>query len=560
MLSVRRLLLTIIVLAGTAAGVRGADQFPPPVAVPDSEVYVVAIIPDLAATLTRAEQIGGLFSPAPVPAGSLAAALGGVLGDPGLTNLAKGPVVVVLGPGTPTPSVALLLPATDIQRYLDLASQKGFLMGKAVGSFAVVAQTPDGQAMGERIAAALPALPAVPPGTDLRVLTATSRLIKAYGPFLTGLVQMGTLNIPQQPGQLPLAKIAMLEVVGVFEVLGAIQDSQADISLAEKTISIDQRIAAVPDSALAKALVAPPAGPNRTAQRFAAVPGPVLAQFRGSMDNNALIDYLSTLAKVLLARPEAKDVIPDDAAAAVASMKEASRAFTGEWAMRVRTGTSAPMLLESVAGISDSGKAAQFYDAFFGLFTGEGAFAKIYQNMGMTMQLNKHLRTTGGLPVMSQNWTLDETKLPPQNLAMTKAMLHELQLAVGPDFVASANEPQTLDALVAGGGAGGGLVTKAEAAIGGGRQSYVDLDVPAFMRALVAAAKPPAAGAPPAPASDPLLAAITTGSGRQRIELRIPLAPFVGLGATLQAMQPPRLGRGQRPPAAQPAPNGGNSF
>ncbi len=64
----------------------------------------------------------------------------------------------------------------------------------------------------------------------------------------------------------------------------------------------------------------------------------------------------------------------------------------------------------------------------------------------------------------------------------------------------------------------------------------------------------------PAVPSAPLLAAMTTGDGRQRVELRVPLAPFVGLGKTLQALQPPRPGRGPRPPAAQPPPTGGNTF
>jgi hypothetical protein len=533
-----------------------------PAVLPDSEAYMLLVIPDLQATLTRAEQIGSLFSPAPIPAGTLSAAVGGMLGDPALANLAKGPLMVAVGPGTPTPSVAILLPGTDLQRYIDIAAQKGFLMGKAVGSWAVVAQTPDGQAMGERIAAAFLGMPAMPAGTDIRVLTAPSRLVKAYGAFITGMVQMGTMNIPQQPGQPPIAKIAMLEVAGLIEVLGAVEASQVDISLADRTVAVDQLIAAVPGSALAKALVAPAAGPNRAAQRFSAAPGAVLALLSGKVNQLALNDYIFGLVATLLARPEAKDLLPADI---FATVKDLGGALNGELAMRVRRGEKVPWQLDSVVGVGDADKAIHLYDVMFGLFTGDGPIAKFYQGIGMTMVVNKNFRTTGGLPVWQQSWTIDEAKLPPANAAMTKAMIRDNQLVVGPDFAAGSTEPQQLDALVA--GKGSGLTTKAETAFGAGRQLYADLDLPALMRGVVSAAAPaPAAGPAPAPAaapaapSDPLLAAFTAGDGRQRVELRIPLAPFVGLGATMQALQPARPGRGARPPAAQPPPTGGNTF
>jgi hypothetical protein len=535
-----------------------------PTALPDSEAYLLAVIPDLPATLARAEQIGGLFSPAPLPAGTLGAALGGALGDPGLTNLAKGPLMVVVGPGVPTPSVAILLPGIDVQRWIDLAAQKGFLMGKAVGSWAVVAQSPDGQALGERIAAAFPAMPAVPAGTDIRVLSAPSRLVKAYGAFVSGLVQMGTMNIPQQPGQPPVAKIAMLEVAGLIEVLGAVEATQVDIRLADRTVAIDQLVAALPGSALAKALVAPAPGPNRAAARFGAASGTVLAQVSAKVNNAALHEYAIGLAEILVARPEAKDLVP---ATFIATLKDLNGALDGEFAIRLHSGDQAPMLHDGVFGVSDSAKAGRFYDAIYGLFTGDGPLAKYYQGIGLTMVVTKNVRTTGGLPVLKQGWTLDETKQPPGQLAMTKAMLQDTELAIGPDFAASAQEPQQLDALVA--GKGSGLPTRAEAVFGPGRQVYVDLDLAGLLRGLVQAMAPalaPAvAGQAPAPApaqqapGDPLLAAASCGDGRYRVELRIPLAPFVGLGKTMQALQP-RPGRGQRPPAAQPPPTGGNSF
>ncbi len=452
MSSIRIIAIAAAVISLALPAALRAEDLARPTALPDAEAYLLAIIPDLQATLARAEQIGGLFSPAPIPAGTLNAAVGGALGDPALANLAKGPLMVVVGPGVPTPSVAILLPGTDLQRYIDMAAQKGFLMGKAVGGLGeVVAQDARRPGPGRAHRGRLPghagdggrhrhppAHRAQPPGQGL------CRLHHRHG-------ANGGHEHP------PAARAAA----------GGRKDPGARGRRAARGAGRGRGLAgrhqprrahggdrpahrfAVPGSALAKALVAPAPGPNRAASRFSAAPGTVmLALLTGKLNQAALNDYGISLAEALLARPEAKDLIPADL---VATFKDLlGGTGTGELAMRMRSGEKVPWQLEFAGGIADAAKTARLYDAIYGLFTGAGPVAKFYQGIGMTMVVTRNVRTTGGLPVWLQGWKIDEAKLPPGQSAMSRLWLRDTELAIGPDFVASAQEPRQLD--VPGGG------------------------------------------------------------------------------------------------------------
>ena len=115
----RRLLLSSCValsLAGSggflAPALISADiPVPAPMVMPEETAYALVVIPDLLATLGRIEAIAELFNPGAMPKGALKAQLGNMLGDPELANFTGKPVVIVVGPGAPTPSFALLVPA-----------------------------------------------------------------------------------------------------------------------------------------------------------------------------------------------------------------------------------------------------------------------------------------------------------------------------------------------------------------------------------------------------------------------------------------------------------------
>ena len=541
-----RLLVAALCTIASPALFAAEGALAAPAAVPDKDAFLLAIIPDLRATLAKAEHIAGLFSPVPLPPGTLVESVGTALGDPGLANLGKGPMMVVVGPGTPTPTIALLLPGNDAMRYVDLAAQKGFLMGSVVKDVAVVSQTPDGQALGERVAAAT-GLPPVAAGTDVRLLIAPDRLNKAYGAFVTGMVQMATMRIPQQPGQLPVAKLATLEVAGLMELIGALDGSQIDITLDGDTVVVADLLSATPGSTLAKAMVAPAPGPNRADTHFSAMPA--MVQISGKANLSAHNGYLVSLLEALRARPEGAELITQGF---IDILKSLTGAWSGDLAMRIRSTDAAPMIMESVWGTGDAVKAQQAYEQALGIFVGDGALAKMYQNMGMTMVMSKNVRTTGGLPVMAQSWKIDEAKLTNK---MSATFLKETQFAFGADYTASSQDPQMLDSLVAGNGTG--LVLKAQTSIGPGRDLYADLDLVTLILSQMQAIAPKAAGVKKPPPGEPVTAAITWGDGRSRIEVRVPLVPFVGMATAMQQLRPERA---PRPPASQPVPAGGNTF
>jgi hypothetical protein len=547
-----RHLLTILSSAIIALGALGAGELAPPapVAVPDEGAFLVAIIPDLRATLGHAEQIAETFNPGKTKPGALVTQAGAVLGDPELANFAGKPLMIAVGPGAPTPSFALLLPGKDAQLYLDAAAQRGMVMGKVVDGLAVVAQTPDGQALGERIAAAYGGLVGKPIAGDLRLLVAPDRLVATYGAFLTTMMQMGMKNAPRQPGGPDVAKILGLEVAGLFAMLGDIGSVQVDVDLAGGMVKVASLAAAKPGTALAKALVAPaaPAG-KPVASRMGGEPG--LMALSGRMNIQALFDYMVDLLGRLQARPEAKDLLTDDL---VAQLKSWPMPWTGDLAVRLRSADQAPFLFDGVYGSADAAKAQASFDRAVALFTGDGALAKLYQGLGVTMAMTKDVRSVGGLQVQRMGVTLDPAKLPPDQVEAMKAMMHDYEFAVGKDWVALAQEPKTLDALVA--GAGPGLTLRAEKAIGAGRQLYLDLDTIGLMRAQMRMAgdKVPdqvrrvfdklASG-------EPVAVAWTAGEGRGLAEYRVPLAPFAELAKAFREQQAPK----------QAAPDGaGNGF
>jgi hypothetical protein len=111
-LMIRSFVLCACIIAASAT-----EQVPIPTPVPDQKAFAVIVVPNPAEALAHCEQIANLFAPTPLKPGDLAAMLGLPLGDPGLTKLGQGPVLIVLGPGGMAPTLAVIFPSTDTQRH-----------------------------------------------------------------------------------------------------------------------------------------------------------------------------------------------------------------------------------------------------------------------------------------------------------------------------------------------------------------------------------------------------------------------------------------------------------
>lgn len=537
----RRFLLSAALAVGLSVPhASGADMpVPAAMAMPEDSAFVVAVVPDLLATLGRIEAIAQVFSPGQMPAGSLKAQLGATLGDPGLANFAGKPVVVVVGPGAPTPSFALLVPANDPQKYLDAGVNFGMLLGKAVDGIAVLTQTPDGEILGEKVAKTYANLVKNAPKGDIRVLIAPDKLMATYGGMLGMMAQMAAAQNPQGP---EAAKMVGLQIAGMMAVVADISAIQLDLRLDPMAIGEELTITAKPGSPLAGLLVAPqPAAGQRAAARLASDPS--LMTMSGRINWQAYGKYAGNLLRTLKAKPEGQALITDE----VIAMAEGFGAgLSGDTAFRMHTSETAPLRWEGLYASADAAKAEASIDQMVGMFTGKGAIAELYRSMGVNMSYAKGARTSpSGVAVNAVKVDIDETKVTPEQAAQMK-MMSGYELAVTKGWVVMAQDPASLDALIA--GTGKGLASQSEKAIGAGRQIYADIDLIGFVRAAMKMAGTGMdAMIPATKPGEPLSMAATAADGRTLVEVKWPLAPFAELVKAMQGGGQPQPNPEQNP-------------
>jgi hypothetical protein len=380
----RRYLLSACVVLGFAGSLAAADfPVPAPMAMPEESAYLVAVVPDLLATLGRIEAIAGVFAPGQMLPGALKNQLGAMLGDPGLANLVNKPLVVVVGPGAPTPSFALLVPAKNPQAYLDAGVNFGMLLGKTVDGLAVMTQTPDGEILGEKIAKVYPAMIQNVPKGDIRLLVSPDKLMQTYGGMLGMMAQMAAGQAGNQGGP-ATAKILGLEIAGLMAMTAELLTVQIDLRLDPVAIGEEITIAAKPGSGLAKALAAPaPAVGQRAAARMGNEPG--IMAMSGRMNIQAFSSYVAKVMGDLKAKPEAQGVITDDL---IAAIEQWGSGLTGDSAFRLRAVEGAmPMSWEGLYAANDQAKFEASIENMVKLFAGEGPLGELYRDMGLTMTL-----------------------------------------------------------------------------------------------------------------------------------------------------------------------------
>lgn len=533
--------LALPIAVPVTAAVAGDVPIPATMAMPEGNAFMVVVIPDLLATLGRIEQYAEMFVPGQVKPGMLKAQLGAALGDPGLANLLGKPVLIAVGPGAPTPSFALVVPTKNAQAYLDAAANLGMPLGKALDGLAVLAQTPDGETLGESLATNYAKLTAALPKADARLLLAPDKVMATYAGMFGMFAQMAAGQMAQQ-GNAAAGKILQVELAALQLIAADISAVQLDLTLgAGGVIGEEIVLKTKAGTALAKSLVA---APVPVGQRAAARMGaePTLMAMSGRLNWTAQAEYLAGLLGALKAKPEAKDLISDQA---IALAKQWGDAVTGDFAMRMRPGgANSPFQTEALYGSADQAKADAMIDGMGKLFTGDTALAKMYQEMGITMSLTKGARTTpSGASVYKMSSTLDEAKIPAGQVAQMKAMMQDSELAATKGWLVMAQDPKSLDALIA--GTGQGMTLKAEKSIGAGRQLYADMDFIALVKAVMKfTGNGMEAMIPAGKAGEPLALAGTVDGGAALIEVRWPLQPLADIVKGF-------AGGGQQPPPEQ---------
>ena len=545
----RRFLVSALAICSLGS-LNAADYaIPAPMAMPDEGAYAVAVLPDLLTTLSRVEALMELFTPGQVKPGQLKMGLGAMLGDMDLANFAGKPIVVVVGPGAPTPSFAIIIPAKNPQLYLDAGVNFGMLLGKAEGGLAIMTQTPDGEILGEKIAKVYPALTQALPKGDIRLLVSPDKLVAAYGGMLGMMAQMAAA----QGGQPEAAKILGLEVAGLMAMAADVASVQMDFTL-DPAGSVGEEITvnAKPGTALAKALVAPaPTNGQRAAARLSNEPS--LMGMSGRVNWNAWSQYASKLMGDLKAKPEAAGIITDELIKATGDW---GAGLSGDFAFTMRSveGAPLPFQWEGLYACADVAKAEASILSLVGQMSGDSALGKLYNDMGVTMEFAKAARTSpSGVAVHKMSANIDPAKVPPEQVNQMK-MMSSYELAVTKGWVVMAQESIALDALIA--GTGKGMTVQADKTLGAERQAYFDLDLLGFMKAAMKMAGTGMEGM--IPASKPgnaMSGAMTSGEGKALLELRIPLAPFADMTKAFGGGGGGRGGRGGANKAPPPDQN-----
>ncbi|MBA3708205.1 MAG: RNA polymerase sigma factor [Planctomycetes bacterium] len=496
----------------------GAAVIPAPAMIADPATYAVIIVPNLPATFGHIDEAMEVIAPGQMPKGMQLNQLAQMVGDPDFANAAHTPSLIVVGAGVPLPSFAMVIPCLKPEIYVTAFSNMG-LASKVVGAFAILAQTPDGVATGERAVAGYKELTAAPITSDLRLVIALDRLATTYGPFL----QMGVRSM-SGPGQGKMLPIVALEVAGFLAMAADISCVQIDLSLTAEALSVDQIIAAKADGALAKALVAPsPARQPTAAARLSNEPGMMSAV--GRVPTQALFTYVTALLQRISSQPEAKGLITPELIQAISANSDA---LSGDFAVRATLSKDCSAMTTDVAwACADATKAEAAFDAILASFTGGDI-----GGMGLSVDLKKHERTVSGVPINRISYVIDESKVDPQQVETLRAVLRDNEIAFTKTFVLASQDPKGIDALIAGNGPG--LATRAQKLFPSGKSGYFDTSLIDIVRTSPNLKSPPPGNALIAafanlPDGEPVTGAWTTGSGRARIEYRVPLKPIADL-------------------------------
>lgn len=511
-----------------------AATIPVPTAIPDQAAFLVVYIPDLLDTIDHLEQAAVAINPK-TPTGVMKSGLGGTLGDPQLAAFGKGPVVLILAPGMPMPSFAMILPTTNAQGYADALTKTGS-MTKAVGGHLVVSKLPDGLELGERVVARLGDLGAQPVKGDIRVLVAFDKVMQSYGAFLSQMAMMAGAMGGKQPGQQDMAKLLPLYATAVQMVGGEVAMHQIDLGFSAEAITIDSTTAARPGGELAKALAAPVPCLHASEQRLGPDGGAMLMTM--CLNRVAVGGYAKHLIGELMKRPEAKDLIPAESTALI---DLAMKGYSGDFAARVRAGEGeAAFNTQAVYQVLDGAAAVDAHAQGMELtFSDKHALGKMYQAMGLTCTFTRDARTVGATKVHTVAMTMDAAKMPAGQAAQMKRFMAATELAVADGFM-RLSQGGAVDALLK--APAQGPTFAARTVHGPGHTAYIDAD-PTGLALLITQAMPlpgmaeVTAELKKIPAGQPFTGAVDIDAGRARMQINLPTRPMAGISKVFEMQE-----------------------
>jgi len=495
---------------------------------PDA-AYGLILIPDLFRLSQHSALISAIVHRSAGTRPTLVGLLGGMLGDPGLSNLAPTPIIGVVVPGVPAPCIAFIIPCVKPQAYLDALAQFN-MTGQAVGTLVVVSNNPGAIQPGVAIAASYQSLIATPDPSDLRVVISPKRLAAAYGGFVKNLALMMAASAKG------MGQVLNAEISGFLAVSADIDAVQADLSWSGSALAFDQTLTARPGSALAKALIALPRdGAPSAATRLDS--RPAFVAVAGRFNSPALGAYANTLAATLSADPAFTGLIGPDILDGITKLFKAE---TGTIALQLSATKTFPFTVTEAFGTNDPKALEAIERSLMAQFSASA----LMHASGMTFTFDTGVRSVGTMPV-DRFTTVYPAAMNTNGMPTQPPM----EMAFTDRYVLISQDAASLDAMIL--GTNHGMTLQATKEFPAGMDGYGDVD-PCFLAPALTTIN--AGFVPPAGLSHARCTlSWMVADSQSHVHVHIPAGSISDFATIFASMKAQHVQPGNAPARAQPA-------
>ncbi len=547
-----KLALACCVFAGAMLfrGAMAEDAIPAPVKLDNKSISAYLVIQDFRGAIDNIERIAKQsLPPNEYQPGTIAREIGTNFGDPTLANFDSKPWVAMLlqapegyGPDKGPPPIALFIPVKDpapVEKGLQAAQMKTAFADGIV----IAALTDDFLATARAAKADYAKFAASKLPCDARVYVSLASLVDTFGPIIKaqlgqgraqGVKTMAQMKDNPQFAAMGLTPELATQLIHLFfntvEGLVAQADAvQLDVTLKPDSVLLEETLAAKSGTLFADTMSGTPPQPSANLQSF------LTKGFYMMYLNLDMKAYSASLRKIIAAvanDPNTADLARNPF---VTKLVQSIDSVGGETVYSTSAGENGPEIT-AVATVTDEAKYLTAQESMIGMFGKDSLLSKIYSSMGMTFEMNfeRGVRKHAGIDVNKMDMKLDMPMLPKEQAANMQKLIPKPEIAIVKGYSITGSNPAKLDAMIdktlKGDFSPSGVTLKSMTAFGKDKNLYFDYDAMGYMKYSMTLMDPNGAGAAALKQikdSEPILIGYAQGSGRGKLQLQVPLLPFI---------------------------------
>jgi hypothetical protein len=511
-------------------------------------------ISNLGTAVEHIEAIAAAFAPADeFQPGMLKMQIGGMLGDPDLIHIdgAMPLVLTVFTPDMPTapPQVVVFMKHNEAAPYAETLAAMG-MQSNVQDGVLMFSQTAEALAGAEEAISAYREIAAAGITNDLRVNLNMGTLMATYGGLVQSQVDQmaGMIAAAPSMGQpgatgpaatVQVANLVGLQVKALFALLGQVDTVQYDVNLRADAIEVDEIFTAKPGTAMANLLTGGPVGKSGA---LGLLSEPGLMTMAAHIDAKKMSSFVVQILSELAKDPAAADFLTQELIDVYAGMGDC---YSGDMAVAVKPVEGTPFASETAMAVKDEAKCLELVEKGMSLLAPGSGLGKMYADMGInfSVALERDVRNHAGVAIHRIKTNFDMENVPEVEAAQVKAMIKDTELAFAKGYYLASQDPAGLDKMIdtALAGTPGGAQLHAMQVFGDGQHMYLDFDFVGLLQAAMSM-MPQGMPNPMAPllggvtSSDPIAVAASSAGGRGRVQVRIPLGPFIQIAKAAQTM------------------------